>query len=155
MRSVPKPAYAGCAMLDRMNSIRKILPAALLSLVATVHAGDDDANPGWNARVEQDESQSRDVETTDTMKMRVFDDIDRVPGYAYPGRRRPGIAIDVASDIVTCPDGYTRIDKLDVGGKEYDIDGDCAQPSEAPKISIDGAENPRTDARTDDQTDDR
>lgn len=142
-------------MLERVNPIRKILPAALLAIVATVHAGDDDANPGWNARVEQDESQLRDAETTDTMKMRVFDDIDRVPGYDYPARRRPGIAIDVESEIVTCPDGYTRIDKLDVGGKAYDIDGDCAKRSEAPKVSIDSAENSRTEARTDDQTDDR
>ncbi|MGI9341235.1 MAG: hypothetical protein ACR2QV_00190 [Gammaproteobacteria bacterium] len=147
-------------MLNSVYSNRKIPLAGLLTLMATlavtpVHAGDDDVNPGWNARVEQDESKSRDAETTDTMKMRVFDDIDQRPGIDYPGRRRPGIAIDVESEIVTCADGYTRIDKLDVGGKQYEIDGDCAKRSEAPKISIDRAETPRTDARTDDQTDDR
>lgn len=142
-----------------MSIPRKILPAALLAVaslltgVTSLADDGDDAKPGWNATVRHDESKARaDQETTDTMRMRVFDDIDRSPDHGYRGHRRPGIAIDVESEVVTCPDGYTRIEKLDVGGKEFEIDGECAKTSASPEITIDrSAENAQTDERTADQ----
>ncbi len=71
------------------------------------------------------------------MRLRVYDDLGRWPGDDYPDDRlRPGIAIDVETEFVTCPDGHTHVERVNVGGRDFDIDSECDKAGYAGKITI-------------------
>lgn len=115
----------------------------LLLSVSCAMADDDAPQPEqaesvWNATVEHDESRQQE-EQTETMRMRVFDDVDRYPADEFPGRERPGIAVDVETVMITCPDGNTRIENVNVGGKDFDIEGECERARAGSKINVEPA----------------
>lgn len=135
---------------------RKLLPIlTALACVAAAAADDEEApaapsESAWNVTVEHDDSRTGGEERTETMRMRVFDDVGRYHDDDYR-RRRQGIVLDVETVMVTCPDGYTRIEAMDVGGKDFDIEGECARAN-ASKITVDGWINP---AQADESTAER
>lgn len=109
---------------------------------------DESSDSAWNVRVEQDESKSQKEETTETMRMRVF---DRHSGRYYRDPR-PGYVVDVETVWVTCPDGYTQIQSVNVGGKDFDIEAECDKARSANKITIDGK---RIHEQADERSDER
>lgn len=127
--------------MKRRYTIHPILALLAATAIVTPAMADDDAEPrkdsAWNIRIEQDQSKQGE-ETSETMRMRVFDDVDRLPPDEFPGQRRPGIAVDVEAEMVTCPDGNTRVEKVNVGGKDFDIDSECERARRGAKITIDG-----------------
>jgi len=125
-----------------MKSLDKIAPVLALLLVAvtgTTAAADDETisrtESAWNVTIKQDESKQGE-EISETMRIRVFDDVDRLPPDEFPGQRRPGIAVDVEAEMITCPDGNTRVEKVNVGGKDFDIEGECERARRGSKITI-------------------
>jgi len=135
---------------SRINSAHLLATLACLPLAGwSADASDADApeespgnrNSGWSATVEHDESKRQAEETSETMRLRVYDDLGRLPGDDYPGDRlrpgiAPGIAVDVEAEFVTCPDGHTRVERINVGGRNFDIDSECDQAGHAGKITI-------------------
>ena len=126
----------------RINSDRVLAVLACLAC-ASAAAQEPEAEDqteqqsGWSAGVGHDESKHQEEETTQTMRLRVYDDLDRHPGADDPSDRlRPGVAIDVETGFVTCPDGHTRVERVNVGGREFDIDSECARARQTGKITI-------------------
>ncbi|MFW2406016.1 MAG: hypothetical protein ACN4GT_14690 [Gammaproteobacteria bacterium] len=125
-----------------MKPLEKIVPVLALLLAAafvTTAAADDEpiarTESAWNVTIKQDESKQGE-ETSETMRIRVFDDVDRLPPDEFPGQRRPGIAVDVDVEMVNCPDGNTRVEKVNVGGKDFDIESECERARRGSKITV-------------------
>jgi hypothetical protein len=110
-----------------------------VAATGTTAASDDEpiarTESAWNVTIKQDESKQGE-ETSETMRLRVFDDVDRLPPDEFPGQRRPGIAVDVEAEMITCPDGNTRVEKVTVGGKDFDIEGECERARRGSKITV-------------------
>ncbi|NND36182.1 MAG: hypothetical protein HKN81_03515 [Gammaproteobacteria bacterium] len=128
--------------MKRRDTVHPILALLVTAAIATPVMADDDAEPrkdsAWNIRIEQDQSKQGE-ETSETMRIRVFDDVDRLPPDEFAGQRRPGIAVDVEAEMITCPDGNTRVEKVTVGGKEFDVDSECERARRGSKITVDGS----------------
>ena len=127
--------------MNRRDTIHPILVLLVTAAIATPAVAEEDDEPiartesAWNVTIKQDESKQGE-ETSETMRLRVFDDVDRLPPNGFPGQRRPGIAVDVEAEMINCPDGNTRVEKVNVGGKDFDIEGECERARRGSKITV-------------------
>ena len=116
-----------------------ILALLLIAVYVAAWAADDEPSASkasaWNVTVEQDQEKPVE-EKSETMRLRVFDDVDRLPPDEFPGKTRPGIAVDVEAEMITCPDGNTRIENVNVGGKDFDIESECERARRGNKITL-------------------
>lgn len=113
------------------------LPLAGGSADTTDVAAPAKQKSGWSASIGHDESKSQATETTQTIRLRVYDEPGRLGGDGHPGNRhQPGIAVDVETRFVTCPDGRTRVERVNIGGREFNMDGKCIEAGHDSKITV-------------------
>ncbi|MFQ5633706.1 MAG: hypothetical protein ACE5G3_00050 [Gammaproteobacteria bacterium] len=126
------------------------LPPALMAALLGAGCGAQAADPEppaaggesvWNANVDHDASKRDRDDPAETMRVRIYND-ERTHGDEHGGTRRPGIALDVDTEIVTCPDGHIRIDAINAGGKDFDIEGKCALQRDDNKAEVDRSDPP-------------
>ena len=138
------------------RSLNLVILALLLAAASGAAMAGDDITIGktdsaWNVTVEGDADKKEVEETSETLRLRVFDDVDRLPPDEYPGFRRPGIAVDVEAEMVTCPDGNTRVEKVNVGGKDFDLEGECLRAYKSSNVSVTrGSAESASEERTND-----
>jgi len=91
------------------------------------------APTGWQTQTRKDITQDQTPRPKSLLTIRAYEGLGSLRPYFGD---EPAYGIDVTAEIETCQGGSDRISALNIGGKLYEVDGDCSDNHRGTQVSV-------------------